>query len=308
MADGSRHSMAQALETVYGELPATPAFKAIRHNSTTLATAINTIQSEELRDDRNQTDLRHGTRSVGGEIVSELSFGSLDDQLEALLCGTWDNNVLVNGVVRRSFSLFRNFKDIESSKLPYFTYVGCEYNTMTLSISTEAIVTVNFGIVGANQLEPSSTVPTGATFGDPSTTEPMDSFSGSIKEGGVESAVVTEIELSIENGIAPRYVVGSKKSIKQSIGKFKVSGTLTAYFEDATLIGKYLREEASSLEITVTDGMPDNQYTFLLPKIKFTGGQPDVGGEGPITLSMPFTASYDPSILGTLKITRKAGI
>ena len=307
MADGSRHSMAQALETTYGELPATPAFEAIRHNSTTLATAINTIQSEELRDDRNQTDLRHGTRAVGGEIVSELSFGSLDDQLEALLCGTWNNNVLVNGIVRRSFSLFRNFKDVDSSKLPYFTYVGCEYNTMTLSISTEAIVTVNFGIVGANQLEPSSTVPTGATFGEPSTTEPMDSFSGSIKEGGVESAVVTEIELSVENGIAPRYVVGSKKSIKQSIGKFKVSGTLTAYFEDATLIGKYLREEASSLEITVTDGMPDNQYTFLLPKIKFTGGQPDVGGEGPITLSMPFTASYDPSILGTLKITRKAG-
>ena len=178
MADGSRHSMAQALETTYGELPATPAFEAIRHNSTTLATAINTIQSEELRDDRNQTDLRHGTRSVGGEIVSELSFGSLDDQLEALLCGTWNANSLVNGVVRRSFSLFRNFKDVDSSKLPYFTYVGCEYNTMTLSISTEAIVTVNFGIVGANQLEPSSTVPTGATFGEPSTTEPMDSFSG----------------------------------------------------------------------------------------------------------------------------------
>ncbi len=307
MADGSRHSMAQVLETTYGELPATPAFKAIRHNSTTLATAINTIQSEELRDDRNQTDLRHGTRAVGGEIVSELSFGGLDDQLEALLCGTWNTDTLVNGVVRRSFSLFRNFKDVDSSKLPYFTYVGCEYNTMTLSISTESIVTANFGIVGANQLEPSSTVPTGATFGEPSTTEPMDSFSGSIKEGGVESAVVTEIELSVENGIAPRYVVGSKKSIKQSIGKFKVSGTLTAYFEDATLIGKYLREEASSLEITVTDGIPDNQYTFLLPKIKFTGGQPDVGGEGPITLSMPFTASYDPSILGTLKITRKAG-
>ena len=307
MADGSRHSMAQVLETTYGAIPESPAFKAIRHNSTTLATAINTIQSEELRDDRNQTDLRHGTRAVGGEIVSELSFGSLDDQLEALLCGTWNGDALVNGVVRRSFSLFRNFKDVDSSKLPYFTYVGCEYNTMTLSISTEAIVTVNFGVVGANQLEPSSTVPTGATFGEPSTTEPMDSFSGSIKEGGVESAVVTEIELSVENGIAPRYVVGSKKSIKQSIGKFKVSGTLTAYFEDATLIGKYLREEASSLEITVTDGMPDNQYTFLLPKIKFTGGQPDVGGEGPITLSMPFTASYDPSILGTLKITRKAG-
>ena len=101
MADGSRHSMAQVKETKYGVIPASPVFKAIRHNTTTLATAINTIQSEELRDDRNQTDLRHGTRSVGGEIVSELSFGSLDDQLESLLCGTWNTDVLVNGVVRR---------------------------------------------------------------------------------------------------------------------------------------------------------------------------------------------------------------
>lgn len=307
MADGSRHSMAQVKETKYGVLPDTPEFKPIRHNSTTLATAINTIQSEELRPDRNTTGVRHGTRAVGGEVVSELSFQTLDDQIEALMCGTWENGSIVNGVVRRSFSIFRKFNDLDNPSLPNFVYVGCEYNTMTLSISTESIVTANFGIVGADQLEPSATEPTGATFGEATITEPMDSFTGLIKEGGVESSVVTEVELSIENGIAPRYVVGTKKSIKQSIGKFKVTGTLTAYFEDATLVGKYLREEATSLEFTVTDGLPDNQYTFLLPKIKFTGGQPDVGGEGPITLSMPFTAEYDPTIAGTLKITRKAG-
>lgn len=308
MSDGSRHSMHQVQETVYGEVPATPAFKRIRHNSTTLATAINTLTSEELRPDRNSMGVRHGTRQVAGEIVSELSYESLDDTLAALLCGTWTADKLVNGVVRRSFSVLRQFNDLAGSDLPNFVYVGCEYNTLTLSISTEAIVIGTFGIVGANQLEPSSTAPTGATFVDAPVTEPMDSFTGSIKEGATDIAVATEIELQIENGIAPRYVIGSKKSIKQSIGRFKVSGTLTAYFENANLVGKFLREEASSLEFTVTDGLDGNSYTFKLPKIKYTGGQPDVGGEGPITLSMPFTAEYDPTILGTLEITRTAGV
>ncbi|QOI69760.1 putative structural protein [Acinetobacter phage DMU1] len=304
MSDGSRHSMHQVLETVYGEVPATPAFKRIRHNSTTLATAINTLTSEELRPDRNSMGIRHGTRQVGGEIVSELSFESLDDTLEALMCGTWTADALVNGVTRRSFSILRQFNDLTSASLPNFVYVGCEYNTMTLSITTEAIVMATFGIVGMNQLEPSSTAPTGATFIEAPTTEPMDSFTGHVKEGLADIAVATELELQIENGIAPRYVIGSKKSIKQSIGRFKVSGTLTAYFEDATLVGKFLREETSSLEFVVTDGLAGNSYKFELPRIKYTGGQPDVGGEGPITLSMPFVAEYDPTILGTLKITR----
>lgn len=304
MADGSRHSMYQVLETTYGELPATPAFKRIRHNSTTLATAINTLTSEELRQDRNSMGVRHGTRQVGGEIVSELSFQSLDDTLEAIMCGTWVDDTLVNGVVRRSFSILRQFNDIDSQALPNFAYVGCEYNTMSIAISTEAIVIGTFGVVGANQLEPSSTVPTGSTFVEAPTTAPMDSFTGSVLESGMNIAVATEIQLQVENGIAPRYVIGSKKSIKQSIGRFKVSGTLTAYFEDATLVGKFLREESSSLKFVVTDGEDGNSYEFLLPKIKYTGGQPDVGGEGPITLAMPFTAEYDPAILGTLQIKR----
>lgn len=304
MADGSRHSMYQVPETVYGEVPQTPAFKKIRHNSTTLATAINTLTSEELRDDRNSSGIRHGTRQVGGEIVSELSYQSLDDALEALLCGTWNNDQLINGIVRRSFTILRKFDDLTGSQLPYFVYTGCEYNTMTLSVTTEAIVSATFGIVGANQLEPSTNAPTGSTFVMAPTTEPMDSFTGTIKEGSSDIAVATEIELQIENGIAPRFVIGSKKSIKQSIGRFKVSGTLTAYFEDASLVGKFLREESSSLEFTTTDGLDGNSYTFTLPKIKYTGGQPDVGGEGPITLSMPFVAEYDPATLGTLKITR----
>lgn len=42
--------------------------------------------------------------------------------------------------------------------------------------------------------------------------------------------------------------------------------------------------------------MPDgagNNLKVILPRIKYNGGQPDVQGEGPITLSMPFQALLD---------------
>ena len=140
--------MAQVAEASYGVTPATPAFKPIRINSTTLGLSKNTFRIRELRSDRNTADLRHGTMQVGGDIVSELSFGSFDDQLEALLCGTWAENVLLNGVERRSFSVLRHFGDIGKADKPYHLLTGCEYNTLNLQVTTEAIVQATFGIVG----------------------------------------------------------------------------------------------------------------------------------------------------------------
>ena len=136
MANGSLHTMAQVAEASYGVTPATPAFKPIRINSTTLGLSKNTFESGELRSDRNTADLRHGTMQVGGDIVSELSFGSFDDQLEALLCGTWAENVLLNGVERRSFSVLRHFGDIGKADKPYHLLTGCEYNTLNLQVTT----------------------------------------------------------------------------------------------------------------------------------------------------------------------------
>ncbi len=71
MANGSLHTMAQVAEASYGVTPATPAaFKPIRINSTTLGLSKNTLESGELRSDRNTADLRHGTVQVRGDVVS----------------------------------------------------------------------------------------------------------------------------------------------------------------------------------------------------------------------------------------------
>lgn len=130
----------------------------------------------------------------------------------------------------------------------------------------------------------------------------MDGLTGVIKEGGTTIAVVTEVELTLENGIEPRFVIGSKNTIRPSIKQSIVTGQITAFFESSTLLEKFLNESSSSLEFEIGDTA--NKYNFKIPNLKYTGGQPDVQGAGDIPLSMPFQALYSADDSSQIIITR----
>lgn len=303
MANGSRHSMRYVAETVYGTTPATPAFKPIRHTGTTLGLSKEALQSEELRDDRQIADYRQGAFQTGGDISFELSYGSFDELLEALLCGTWVGNVLKAGTTRRSFTIERFFGDIVSADKPYHRFTGVEFNTLALSIAANAMVTGTLGVLGSS-LETATVAVAGATYSAPTTTSPLDSFTGSLLENGTPIAVITEITLNVNNGLETRFVVGSKASIRPSIARSNVSGNITAYFENSTLLDKFINETESAIEFNMPDGAGNN-LKVTLPRIKYTGGQPDVAGEGPITLSMPFQALLDTASGTNIEIERE---
>lgn len=303
MADGSRHSMRFIAEATYGTTPATPAFDIIRHTGTTLGLSKEALQSEEIRDDRQIADFRHGARQVGGDISVELSYGSFDKILEALLMGTWAVDTpsagidqLKAGTTRRSFTIERFFGDIQSVDKPYHRFTGVEFNTLQLQINANAMITGTIGVVGKDMTTATAII-AGATYNPATTTSPLDSFTGTLNEDGTQIAVITEIQLNLDNGLDPRFVVGSKTTLRPSVGRSNVSGQVTAYFENSLLLDKFINETESDIEFTLPDGA-GNAYTFKLPRIKYNGGQPDVQGEGPITLSMPFQALLD-SATGT---------
>lgn len=302
MSDGSRHSMRQIAEATYGVTPATPAFKAIRHTGTTLGLSKDPLESAELRPDRQVADFRMGFRQVGGDLSVELSYGSHDDILEALLGGTWTANVLKAGVVRRSFTIERFFSDIAGADKPYYRYKGVEYNTGAFQINANAMVTAVFGVIGQDQILDTAII-AGATYPAATTTSPVDSFTGVLKEAGGTISVVTEIALNVDNGMAARPVVGSKLTIRPSQARSRITGQVTAYFENSALVDKFINETESSLEFDLPDGAGNN-INVKIPRFKYTGGKPDVSGDGPITLAMPFQALLD-SVTGTnIIITR----
>jgi hypothetical protein len=216
----------------------------------------------------------HGVESGGGD--------------EAIIAA----QSIAAGTTRRSFSFIRYFAD-QTTGSPYHIYTGVEMNTLNMSIPANAMITGSFGTLGKGQTLAADLTGLGTpTYNAVSTTRTLDSFTGTLDEGGTTIAVITEISFSLDNGLAPRFVVGSEDSIYPSVGRSTLTGQITAYFEDSTLMTKFIDETESSITFRLPDAAGNN-LRFRIPRIKYTGGQPDVSSEGPIMLTMPFQALLD---------------
>jgi len=290
---GAQHEADYVAEVTFGTTPATPAMTPIRHNSMSLALTKDSLQSDEVRADRQIADFRHGNIQVGGDISAELSYGAFDDFLEAALGGTWDVGVPIAGTDQlkvgetlTSFTIRRHFSDISA----YEVFTGVRFSGLSLSVQPNQISTLTLSCMGKDK---STTSPAGATRSAVSTNTPFSGHeAGTIKEGGTTYAGITGLELSLSNGLDNAFELGSTTTGDHIIGRSNVTGTVTAYFASATLLNKFINETESSLEYTMTD-VEGNTLRFVIPRLKYTGGQPDVSGEGAITLSMPFQALYD---------------
>ena len=300
IANGAQDSLHYIAESTYGTTPATPTWTPLPHNATTLALTKDAIESEKLRGDRQIEDFRHGNKSIGGDVTSEMEYGAFDDILEAVMCGAWTTNVLKSGTTRRSFTLERKFADLATPE--FHRYEGVEFNSMAISIAPNSMVTATFSVIGKDLSLATAEVASSTYSADVGNT-PFDSFTGSITEGGSSIATVTSLEFTIENGLEPLFSVGADTTNRPSIGKSRVTGTLTTYFDSKTLYEKFINETSSEIVCTLTD-TAGNDIQIDIPNVKYNSGQPDVSGEGAVTVAMDFVALYSSSDASQLVITR----
>jgi hypothetical protein len=143
----------------------------------------------------------------------------------------------------------------------------------------------------------SASPPSGTTYAAESSTEPFVSFDGCLTEGGAESAILTAFDFTLDNGLEPKFNLCSDEQSQSGIGRINVTGNITAYFDNDTLLNKFLNETESSLLMSVTDAA-GNTFGAYLPKVKYTGGQPDISNEANSTLAMPFQALQDVTVSG----------
>lgn len=296
IASGSRHGLYYMPEVETGVTPAPATMTALRHTGSTLLLSKESIVSAELRPDRQISDLRLVGNKVGGDINFELSYGEYDSLLEALFMGAWDNDVLKAGVTMRSFTMERAFTDIGQHQV----FSGCHISSMKLSIKPNAIVTGSFTVVGKGSAL--LTTPLDAAPAASQTHAPLDAVSGALKEGGNVVGYVTGIELTLDNGIDPKYIVGSTDAGAFTAKKSNVSGTVSVFFAGQDMIQKFLKEEPSSLEVSL--GGASKSYKLLLPLIKYSGSDNPVNDDDAILLNMPFQAILDHATGTNIQLTR----
>jgi len=168
------------------------------------------------------------------------------------------------------------------------------------------MVTTTFGMVGKDMTisgtEKTQVAASGAA--------PFDAYSGDIAIGNVGGAasvaIVTSLDFTLTNSFAPTFVIGDASAPSLEYGRAEVEGTLTAYFEDASLINRFLNETETEIEVSVDDPTGANSYTFTFPRVKINSA--DVGVDGPTSrmISLSFVALYDATEGTNLKITRPA--
>jgi hypothetical protein len=299
---GGFHGLAYVPEVTFGVTPSTPTMIALRNKGSDLGVNKDSFQSEELRSDRQISDLRHGAVKVSGGFDFELSYGEYDAILEMALFSAWNTNVLKAGTTAKSATFERAFGDITK----YGVFTGCMVDSLSLTVPSNGMVTGKVGLIGKNAL-PISGTPLDATPTASQTNSPFDGFTGEVKEGGTTNAVVTSVSLDLKNSLDPAFVLGSNIAAAITPGRSNLTGTLSAWFDSETMLNKFINETESSLEFTLGNGTTKS-YTFLVPRIKYSGGgSVQVSGEGRIALSMPWQALYHTSTGSNIQITRIPG-
>jgi hypothetical protein len=198
--------------------------------------------------------------------------------------------------------MLRYFSDMAATAKRYHLLTGVEINTLGLSLTPNGRVSATFGLIGQD-LTPAVNPPTGITYNAASTNLSFDGWSGSVVVDSTPLGIATELTLNMENGLAARFVLGSDKTIRPSIGRFQVTGQMTVYFEDGDLFDLYVNNQEVDLSFSLVDPAGNDQ-TWTLPRIICSSAQTDTSGQGPITIPLQFQALYDETAGTTLSITR----
>jgi hypothetical protein len=299
------HAVNYCVETDYGVVNATPTgiVYPVRYTGFTGGLSRDTFESMEIRADRISAGTRLGAKNVQWEIATELSYGSLDTLLQAVTMGTWNTNVLETGTTRRSYTLERYFADLTTGN-KFYRLLGSEFNSLKLSVTTGGIITATFGGISQDEATAAATI---ATVAAADTTEPFDAFQGALTNEDGALATVTDFQIELTNGLEPFFVVGTPLTMLPSVGRSKISGTLTCRFSDADYFDKFVSEDKDTLTLTLTDAAT-NELEIVLPNVTYTGGARDVSGDGPVKIVMPFRADYDSGAASNITFTRTAAV
>ena len=297
--------LAYVSESVWGTTPSNPVLKTLRYAPPAVFSGnAETIESGEMRADRNPTDSITVGRGAAGNLPFELSYGAYDDLFAGALCGSWDTNVLKNGTAVKSFTIERKIPTGEATA-DYFRYTGMRANTLSLSVRAREIVKGSFGFVGKAEAYSDALI-SGATYAEAATEDVLNATSdfASLGVGTLSGIHVLGIEMNVDNGLTSHYAVGAMDPIGVAFGLFRVSGRMEIYYESADLYEAYLAETPLSLAFTVGNTTAE-KYTVTIPKLKCTTGELSLpGSTDPIMVNVEWSALYDSVEECSMKIAR----
>jgi hypothetical protein len=204
------------------------------------------------------------------------------------------NPNLSANIAQRKFSIETGYTDVGQ----YLLQTGMVPGKWTLDLSTGAIITGSFSFDGR-----STTIGSTSILGSaPYTVLPAQngevvnatvSVGSLMKNGAVLTASLQKLSIAGEAGLRFQAAIGSKFPKGVGAGRFGLTGSISAYFEDAVLFNHFLNSDTVALGFTTTD-LNGFKYAYTLPAVKFVEDKVLPGGiDQDVVNAINYTAFRD---------------
>lgn len=219
----------------------------------------------------------------------------------------FDGDFMSNGTTTSSFTFERQQQDIAVPSYEYFT--GQQVDGLSLAFKADSIVTGKVTVMG---MSASATTTRAAGATDVAApTFPVLNTSSNVGELYENNVLVTgpsymmETSIDIKNNLGQQVAVGNISPIGVRNGEFAVTGTLTAYFGDLTLLNQVFNNNDVSLMIRTgrTDGNRES-YVFDVPSMRVSGTSPVTAKSQDRMFTGTYAAKMHPTYNYMLGISR----
>lgn len=228
---------------------------------------------------------------AGGTLVNESASPTV----------TIKGALLKNGTTDKSFTIQRDLQDVSQRLI----FKGQRVSTFALNLGLKAIANGSFSFLGMQGTRSGTSIWSATTAAV--TTDSMNSVNDVKKvfiDDTLLSVDLTQIDFSVSTNAEALNAIGTLFATDIKTGSIGVTGTLTEYFEDGTLLDKSLAFTPFQLSF-VTEDAAGNAYVWDLPQCYITGGSPSNPGiDQVITSPYNIAAVLDPTLGFTMGVTR----
>ena len=226
------------------------------------------------------TSLSNDVLTVSPQPVVDANAGGLGVTIKGSMLRNPDDtgNLPHQLIVPQSFTIETAFNDIGQ----YEVQTGMRVGAWSMNVQAGEIVKGTYSFSGKETKMKTATVLGAAPYTPvrSTSTEVMNATTnvGSLKKNGVALATALQsIELKGDASLRQQTAAGSKFARGVGTGRFNLTGTVTAYFENGEMYNHFINHETVGLSFDFTD-LDGNSYRYSVPAVKFTSD--DIKPEG----------------------------
>ncbi len=294
-ARGRKGQLLMAFETNFGETPAMPTAIKLPFETSGIKASQTLNEDNTIRNNRNPAQPSRGYIDVSGQTVVPVDTIAFGYWLKALFGDPETTgegpytHVFKPNDTQPSVVIERGFTDIGK----YLLYNGCKVSSVSIDVGGEGGQNANIDVMGANE------TPGDASFAATPTSLSLlrfDRFQAAVTIGDALAAKITAGQINLNAALdGNQYLIGGQ-GLRGDIpeGIFQASGSITALFEDLTLLDLAVNGTESAVTFTWTNGA--NSLEIKFPEVVFERNSPGIDGPQGIVIEMPFRGYYDDAV------------